>query len=127
VWRNSIKGFFCSRRQRVINPVTHSIHRLTYFKTSGSRFRMRIQIPEPINVSYPKCCMRWCRYFKDLSYKGDGLNQLKISGPLPLRETHFLTPLSAKSVSLFSPFKPLSSQGTPLIMLLFEWVDHDLK
>jgi hypothetical protein len=35
----------------------------------------------------------------------DGENQLKMSAPLPLRETYRLIPLSAKSISLDSPFK----------------------
>jgi hypothetical protein len=38
-----------------------------------------------------------------------GVNQLKISAPLPLRQTYWLipVPLSAKSISLDSPFKDI--------------------
>ncbi len=36
--------------------------------------------------------------------RGDGQNQLKISAPIFLRETYRLTPLSAKQISLDSPF-----------------------
>jgi hypothetical protein len=36
--------------------------------------------------------------------RGDGQNQLKISAPLPERETYRLIPLSAGQISLDSPF-----------------------
>jgi hypothetical protein len=37
--------------------------------------------------------------------RGDEKDQLKISAPLPLRETYPLVPFSAKQISLDSPFK----------------------
>jgi hypothetical protein len=42
--------------------------------------------------------------------KENGSNQRKISVTLPMREIHQLTPLSAKSISLDSPFKKSTYQ-----------------
>jgi hypothetical protein len=47
--------------------------------------------------------------------RGDGENQLKISAPISLRETYQLTPLSAKQISLDSPFKPLAAAPVGLV------------
>jgi hypothetical protein len=53
----------------------------------------------------PKDPTRWRGNLKGLSYERGWLNQLTISAPLRLREIYQMIPLSAKQISLDSPFK----------------------
>ncbi len=50
--------------------------------------------------------------------RGDGWNQLQISAPLPLKEIVPIIPLSAKPISLDSPFK---QQGDNYWIILSIW------
>ncbi len=54
----------------------------------------------------PRAPAKWRRIFEGLSQVRDGRSLLKISTPLPLRETYRLVPLSARSISMNRFFKP---------------------
>jgi hypothetical protein len=58
-----------------------------------------------IILSIPKGPTRWRRNLEPLTWECMGKIRLKISAPLPLRQTYRLIPLSAESISLDSPFK----------------------
>jgi hypothetical protein len=52
----------------------------------------------------PKGLTRWKGNFRASLMRENGLNQLTISVPLPLGEIYRMIPLSAKQISLDSPF-----------------------
>jgi hypothetical protein len=57
--------------------------------------------------------MRWCGKLKASHMTEDWKNKLKISTPLPLRESYRFIPLSAKLISLGCPFKKKLSANDP--------------
>jgi hypothetical protein len=57
-----------------------------------------------IILSIPNVQTMWCGSLMGLSHERGWINQLKISAPLPVKETYRLIPLLAKLISLGSPF-----------------------
>jgi hypothetical protein len=61
--------------------------------------------------------------------RGDGQNQLQIAAPLPLREIYRIISLSAKPISLDSPFKEASvkKHNTVVLITVFYDAEHCFK